>query len=101
MILNSRPFVDEDELAAPAPLMSDMEDLQDQLEDVVDKLKTVGDYVRRVTGKQIEGDESIGWKIGEALSSVPNIEPSEFEDMADGQTVLPNATIVHLSSAIC
>ncbi len=52
MILNSRPYVEEngqDELAAPAPLMTDMEDLQDQLEILVDKLERVGDYVKRVT----------------------------------------------------
>jgi len=79
MIIKSPP--DGDELDSPSLLMSDINDLELTLQELLEKLQRVERYVRQIQEGTIEGDESLGWLIGEALSSVPTISPSKFEKM--------------------
>lgn len=79
MIINSEP--EGTALDAPSMLMNDTNHLESVLQALLNNLEEVEHYVLQVTSGQIEGDEALGWLIGDALNSVPNLSPQKFEVM--------------------
>jgi len=79
MIIESPP--EETALDSPSMLMNDTNHLETVLQALLQNLEEVEHYVYQVINGNINGDESIGWLIGDALSSVPNLSPTKFEQM--------------------
>lgn len=79
MIIESPP--EGNALDSPSMLMNDTNHLESVLQLLLQNLEQVENYVHQVINGEIDGNESIGWLIGDALSSVPNLSPSKFEQM--------------------
>ena len=80
MIIES-PADDENVLDSPSMIMNDTNHLERKFGKLLENLNKVKFYVDQVLNQSIEGDESIGWLIGDALSSVPNLSPQKFEHL--------------------
>jgi len=79
MIIESPP--EGQALDSPAMLMNDTNHLEIVLQSLLQNIEDIEKYVRLVIEGKIPGDESLGWLIGDALSSVPNLSPHKFEHM--------------------
>ena len=79
MIIESPP--EGNALDSPSMLMNDTNHLENLLQILLHNLEQVQSYVHGVIDGQYHGDDSIGWLIGDALSSVPNLSPAKFESM--------------------
>jgi len=79
MIIESPP--EGTALDSPSTLMSDTNHLENVLQLLLENLEQVESYVVQVLTGNAEGDESLGWLIGDALSSVPNLSPQKFEQI--------------------
>lgn len=78
MIIESPP--QGNALDSPSMLMNDTNHLENVLQILLQNLEQVENYVHAVINGA-SGDENIGWMIGDALSSIPNLSPSKFESM--------------------
>jgi len=76
-LLNGNP--ENDNLDAPATILSDFENLENSLTTVLSAIETVSEYVSRVVDGSIKGDPEIGRAINSALASIPQIDPESFE----------------------
>lgn len=83
MIIESPP--EGTSLDSPSMLMNDTNHLETVLQSLLGNIESVEDYVHQVINGQIEGDQCLGWLIGDALSSVPNLSPQKFEQMLSNQ----------------
>ena len=79
MIIESPP--EGNALDSPSMLMNDTNHLENLLQILLQNLDQIEYYVHGVIDGQYVGDENIGWLIGDALSSVPNLSPAKFESM--------------------
>jgi len=79
IIIESPP--DGQELDSPAMLMNDTNHLEIVLQSLKQNIEDIENYVGKVIDGKEKGDESLGWLIGDALSSVPNLSPQKFEHM--------------------
>ena len=78
MIIESPP--EGNALDSPSMLMNDTNHLENVLQILLQNLEQVENYVHGVINGQT-ADENIGWLIGDALSSIPNLSPTKFEGM--------------------
>lgn len=83
MIIESPP--EGQELDSPAMLMNDTNHLEIVLQSLLTNIDDIEKYVRMVIDGKIAADESLGWLIGDALSSVPNLSPQKFEHMVSNR----------------
>merc|ERR1712241_593958 len=67
MIINSEP--EGTALDAPSMLMNDTNHLESVLHALLNNLEEVEQYVAEVVSGQVDGDETLGWLIGDALNS--------------------------------
>eukprot|EP00483_Globobulimina_turgida_P000582 UN00582 len=79
MIIESPP--EGNTLDSPSLLMNDTNHLESVLQNLLQNLETVQQYVHSVVNGEVDGNQSVGWLIGDALSSVPNLSPANFEQM--------------------
>merc|ERR1712083_73231 len=79
MIIESPP--DGQALDSPAMLMNDTNHLETVLQSLLQNIDDIKNYVNNVIEGKTTGDESLGWLIGDALSSVPMLSPQKFEHM--------------------
>eukprot|EP01084_Bolivina_argentea_P171481 297085_1 len=79
MIIESPP--EGNALDSPSLLMNDTNHLETVLQSLLQNLEQVEQYVHMVINGEVEGDESLGWLIGDTLSSVPSLSPQKFEEM--------------------
>ena len=79
MIIESPP--EGQQLDSPAMLMNDTNHLEIVLQSLLQNIDDIEKYVGMVIDGTLPGDESLGWLIGDALSSVPNLSPQKFEHM--------------------
>jgi len=76
---------ENEQLDSPSQLLTDMMDLEMNITELRDRMIIVDQYVQDVSNKKINGDETIGWKISDALLSIPNIDPNKFEEILSGR----------------
>jgi len=79
MIIESPP--EGSALDSPSMLMNDTNHLENVLQILLQNLEQIENYVHGVINGSYEGNDNIGWLIGDALSSIPNLSPTKFESM--------------------
>jgi len=83
MIIESPP--EGQQLDSPAILMNDTNHLEVVLQSLLQNIDDIEKYVTMVVNGECPADESLGWLIGDALSSVPNLSPQKFEHMVSNR----------------
>lgn len=103
-LINGTP--DNDNLDAPATILSDMENLEASLEKLSSLISIVSEYVSKVKDGSIEGDEEIGMAVADAVAVIPHLNAEAFEKMFEQNVqdllmvlYLANLTRTHLALA--
>jgi translation initiation factor 3 subunit F len=94
-LINGAP--DDEQLDAPATMLSDAENLDLSMNKLLDMLEAVSDYANRVKSGEIKGDPDLGRAISNALAAVPHLDPSTFETMFN-KNIQDLLMIVYLSN---
>eukprot|EP00808_Paulinella_micropora_P007031 g75306.t1 len=99
-LINGEPVV-EDQIDAPASILSDFENLDLSLTKLLEILDTVSAYVNKVREGKERADPAIGLALQDAIASVPQLQPEQFKSLLNQkiQSLLMVSYLTNLTRA--